>query len=147
MERYDHSLLDYLYTNDIRAWLGENCLIDSRYGSNIPAGSAVAQWQSACLVPKRINRDFYTLVIVLINFWNKLVKSNFYILAPKITKLPRLLSMLSHHLHLSEIAFCWRAEDGPLIVVFGSSLPSIKKKNAVKVGPLSDKTVWIWACN
>ena len=34
------------------------------------------------------------------------------------------------------MAFCWRVDDGPLIVVFGSFLPSlIKKKNIVKVGP------------
>ena len=31
---------------------------------------------------------------------------------------------------------CWRADVGPLMVVFGSSLPSsTKKKNVVKVGP------------
>ena len=37
--------------------------------------------------------------------------------------------------------FCWRADDGPLIVVFGSSLPSSnqKKKKKVKVGPLLTK--------
>ena len=38
------------------------------------------------------------------------------------------------------MVFRWRAEDGPLIVVLGSSLPSStkkkkKKKNIVKVGP------------
>ena len=36
------------------------------------------------------------------------------------------------------MVFRWRANDDPHIVVFGSSLPSsIKKKNVVKVGPLS----------
>ena len=39
--------------------------------------------------------------------------------------------MLGHHL----MAFRWRADDGPLIGVLGSSLPSsTKKKNVVKVG-------------
>ena len=34
------------------------------------------------------------------------------------------------------LAFCWRADEGPLIVVFGSSLPSSNnKKNVVEVGP------------
>ena len=38
------------------------------------------------------------------------------------------------------MAFCWLADDGPLIVVVGSSLPSLTKKNIkkikkVKVGP------------
>ena len=34
------------------------------------------------------------------------------------------------------MAFCCRADDGPLIEVFGSSLPSQKKdKSVVKVGP------------
>ena len=33
------------------------------------------------------------------------------------------------------MAFRWRAFDGPLIVVLGSSLPSSTKKNVVKVGP------------
>ena len=34
------------------------------------------------------------------------------------------------------MAFRWRADDGPLIVVFGSSHhSSSKKKNGVKVGP------------
>ena len=35
------------------------------------------------------------------------------------------------------MAFHWRADDGPLIVVFGSSLPSSTKKNFVKVGLLT----------
>ena len=32
-------------------------------------------------------------------------------------------------------AFLWRADVGPLMVVFGSSLPSSTKKTVVKVGP------------
>ena len=67
----------------------------------------------------------------------------------KITKLSSQHSMLGHHRAIigkTVMAFRWRADDGPLIVVFGSSLfsstnkpqphliPS-KKKN-VKVGPL-----------
>ena len=34
-----------------------------------------------------------------------------------------------------QMAFRWRADDGPFIVVFGSFLPSLTKKNVVKVGP------------
>ena len=33
------------------------------------------------------------------------------------------------------MAFPWQADDGPLIVVWGSSLPSSTKNNVVKVGP------------
>ena len=36
------------------------------------------------------------------------------------------------------MAFCWRAVDGPLLVLFVSSFPSSKKKerkNVVRVGP------------
>ena len=33
------------------------------------------------------------------------------------------------------MAFRWRADDDPLIVVLGCSLPSSNKKNNVKVGP------------
>ena len=33
------------------------------------------------------------------------------------------------------MAFRWRADDGPLTLVSGSSLPSSNKKNFVKVGP------------
>ena len=40
-----------------------------------------------------------------------------------------------------------RADDGPLIVVFGSSLPSsTKKKHVIVDGTPSDKTFWILAC-
>ena len=36
------------------------------------------------------------------------------------------------------MAFCWRADDGPLISVFGSSLPSStkEKKTLTKLDPL-----------
>ena len=46
------------------------------------------------------------------------------------------------------MAFRWRADDGPLIVVFGSSLPSsstTKKKRCQSRTP-SDKILWIRAC-
>ena len=33
------------------------------------------------------------------------------------------------------MSFCWRTDDGPLIEIFGSSLPSSTEKNVVKVGP------------
>ena len=59
-----------------------------------------------------------------------------------ITKLQSRHSMLGHH------RFRWRADDGPLIVVLGSSLPSstINKKNLQRWTP-SDETSWIraWA--
>ena len=46
---------------------------------------------------------------------------------------------VGHHWHASEMAFRWRANDGPLIVVFGSSHHQLKekhtKKNNVKVRP------------
>ena len=42
----------------------------------------------------------------------------------KITKLLSQYSMLGHHRNASETPFRWRADDGPLIVVFRSSLPS-----------------------
>ena len=57
----------------------------------------------------------------------------------KITKLPSQHSILCHHLHASKMAFCWRADEGRLIVVFGSSLSSSAKKKTTKkvveVGP------------
>ena len=50
----------------------------------------------------------------------------------KNTKLPNQHSMLGHHRHASEtpikMAFRWRANDGPLMLVFGSYLPSSTKK-------------------
>ena len=50
----------------------------------------------------------------------------------KTTKLPSQHVMLGHHRPAS-MAFCWRADDGPLTVVFGS-LSSHQLKNEVKVG-------------
>ena len=57
------------------------------------------------------------------------------------TKLPSQHSiMLGHQRHASETSFKWRiaggsADDGPLIVVFGSFLPhQTEKKNGIKVG-------------
>ena len=35
---------------------------------------------------------------------------------------------VSHHRPASEMAFRWRADDGPLLVLFGSSLPISKTK-------------------
>ena len=48
--------------------------------------------------------------------------------------------MLGHHGHASEtpfMAFRWMADDGPLIVIFGSSLSSSSKRTqkSAKVGP------------
>ena len=42
------------------------------------------------------------------------------------------------------MAFRWRADDGPLLVVFGSSLLSTKKKRCQSWTP-SDKSFWIRA--
>ena len=42
---------------------------------------------------------------------------------------------LVHQRNPIYMAFCWWADDGPLIVVFQSSLPISTKKNPVKVGP------------
>ena len=60
----------------------------------------------------------------------------------KLAKLPSQHSMLGHHRHASEtplMAFRWRADNGSLKVVLGSSLPSATKKtttkNVVQVGP------------
>ena len=53
----------------------------------------------------------------------------------KITKLPSQHSMLGHYRHASATAFngChWRINDDPLIVVFGSSLPSSAKNKQKK---------------
>ena len=41
-------------------------------------------------------------------------------------------SMLGHHRPASEMAFRWRAGDGPLLVVFGSPH---QLKNVIKIGP------------
>ena len=60
----------------------------------------------------------------------------------KITKLPSQHLMFGHHWNASEtpfkieMAFRWRANDGPLIAVFGSYIPSsTKKKNVIKFAP------------
>ena len=48
-----------------------------------------------------------------------------------------------------QMAFRWRADDGPFIVVFGSFLPSSTKKQNKKKRQSwtpSDKTFWIRAC-
>ena len=49
-----------------------------------------------------------------------------------------------------QMAFRWRADDGPLIVVSGShlksSLKNKQRKKAIIVGPPMTKTVWIRAC-
>ena len=51
--------------------------------------------------------------------------------------------MLEHYM-----AFRWWADDGPLLVVFGSSIPSSTKKKTLSIlswAP-SDITFWICAC-
>ena len=56
----------------------------------------------------------------------------------KITELPKQLSMLGQHRHARKRhlnGVRWRADDGPLIVVFGSYLPSSKKTTS-KLDPL-----------
>ena len=58
----------------------------------------------------------------------------------KIAKLLGQNSMLGHHQDASETPFLLRADDGPLLVVFWSSLLSStknknKKKYVIKVGP------------
>ena len=72
----------------------------------------------------------------------------------KITKLPSQHSMFGHHRHSSEtpflMAFRWRANDGTLIVVFGSSFPSWTENKRTKKTRQSwtppDNTLWILAC-
>ena len=48
------------------------------------------------------------------------------------------------------MAFRWRADDGPLIVVLGSAIPSSTKekqqKNCCQNWTRSEKTFWIRAC-
>ena len=70
----------------------------------------------------------------------------------KITKLPsQQHSMLGHHQHASEtpfnMAFRWRADDGPHIVVFGSSHPSSTKKKRCQSWTPFDNIFWIRACS
>ena len=62
----------------------------------------------------------------------------------KITKLPSQHSTLS--LHRPANGVLWRAVNGTLIVVFGSSLPSSIKKKTCQSWTPSDKTLWIRAC-
>ena len=46
----------------------------------------------------------------------------------------------------AKMAFRWRVDDGPFIVVFGISIPSsTKKKKRYQVWTPSDKTFWICA--
>ena len=45
------------------------------------------------------------------------------------------------------MTFCWWADDCPLIVVLGSSLPSSTTKKRCQSWTPSDKTFWIRACN
>ena len=51
----------------------------------------------------------------------------------KITKLPSQQSMMGHYRHVSETPFPWRADDGPLLVAFRSSLHSINNKKQNKI--------------
>ena len=44
------------------------------------------------------------------------------------------------------MAFCWRANDAPLIVVFWSFLPLINLKKNYQNLTTSDRTFWIHAC-
>ena len=48
--------------------------------------------------------------------------------------------MLGHHRQARDTPFLWRADDGPLFVLFGSSLLSSTKKN--QSWTLSGKTFW-----
>ena len=48
--------------------------------------------------------------------------------------------MFGNHRPTSD-GFGWLADDGPLLVLFGSSLPSQKQKNVVRVGqPLATRS-------
>ena len=49
-------------------------------------------------------------------------------------------------LNRTPMAFRWQADDGLLIVVFGSFLPSLAKKTRSQSWTPSDKTFWIPAC-
>ena len=52
----------------------------------------------------------------------------------------------AHQRNAIQIAFCWRADDGPFIMIFGSSIPSSTKTNKFQIWTPSDKTFWIRAC-
>ena len=51
------------------------------------------------------------------------------------------MAIIGHQRNTIEMAFRWRADDDPLFVVFGSSLPSTAKKQAknVRIGPSQTK--------
>ena len=51
----------------------------------------------------------------------------------------------THQQNAIHMAFRWRADDGPLIVIFGSSLQSPTKKSCQSWTP-SGKTFWICTC-
>ena len=53
-------------------------------------------------------------------------------------KLPSQNSMFGHHRPVSEtpLAFRWRADYGPFIAIFGSSIPSPTKKTLSNLDPL-----------
>ena len=57
----------------------------------------------------------------------------------KSQRLPRHHLMFGHHQPVSQPAKYWWADDGPLLVLFGSSIPSSTKKNSVRVGPTLTK--------
>ena len=54
----------------------------------------------------------------------------------------------THQRNANEMAFCWGADDGPFIAVFGSSFPSStkKKKKPHQIWTPSDIIFWIQAC-
>ena len=53
----------------------------------------------------------------------------------------------THHREAISMVFCWQANDGPFIAVFGSSIPpSTENFFFIKFGPPSDKTFWIRPC-
>ena len=60
----------------------------------------------------------------------------------KATKLAFILGLPAKRCS-NQTAFCWQTDDGPLLVVFGSSLPSSTKNH--QSGTLSDKTFRICA--
>ena len=71
----------------------------------------------------------------------------------KITKLPSQHSMLGHYRPTSQTVFKWRADDGPLLVLIGSSFHSSKKQKQknIGVGPplakLSESTQGVQSLN
>ena len=70
---------------------------------------------------------------------------------PSIQRWPSSISSpAKRHFDAIQMAFRWRPDDGPLIVVSGSNLSSSfknkQRKKAVIVGPPLTKTVWIRTC-